>query len=125
MSPTTRRIYWLGYAASVALVLAYYLIVFIRGAGTGVDFACFRAASLLFAHGGNPYDFAQLWHLENALYNAPLHLRPGSPAYYRLDRYYNPPLFATALTPLARLPFATGYPIYAAIVACLALAGVW
>lgn len=119
------RVQWLGYCALVAVMVTYYLAVFLHGAGAGVDFACFRAASLVMAHGGNPYDFAQLWHVEDSLYNGPTHLRPGSPTYYGLDRYYNPPIFATALTPLARLPFVEGYAIYATIALTLAAAGAW
>ncbi len=120
-----RRLHWLGYCALVAVMVTYYLTVFLHGVGTGVDFACFRAAAILFAHGGNPYDLTQLWRAENALYNAPLHVHPGSPAYYDLDRYYNPPLFATALTPFARLPLTVGYAIYAAITLGLAIVGAW
>lgn len=125
MAPLARRLHWLGYRALVAVMVTYYLTIFLHGAGTGVDFACFRAAAILFAHGGNPYDFAQLWQVENALYNAPLHLHPGLPAYYDLDRYYNPPLFATALTPFTRLPLTLGYAIYAAITLGLAIVGAW
>jgi hypothetical protein len=123
--PVLVRVQWLGYCALVAVMVTYYLTVLLHGAGTGVDFACFRAATIMFAHGGNPYDLAQLWRVENALYNAPLHLHPGSAAYYDLDRYYNPPLFATALTPFARLPLTVGYAIYAAITLGLAIVGAW
>ena len=125
LAPLARRLHWLGYCALVAVMVTYYLTVFLHGVGAGVDFACFRAASLLLAHGGNPYDLAQLGRAENALYNAPLHLHPGSPAYYDLDRYYNPPLFASVLTPLTRLPLTAGYAIYATMTLGLAVAGAW
>lgn len=114
---------WIGYAVVLAALIAYYALVFAWGTGLGVDFACFRAAALVITHGGNPYDFGQLWRMENALYNVPAHLHPGAPAYYYLDRYYNPPLFATAMAPLARLPFAQGYALYSAGVALCAVAG--
>ena len=40
--------------------------------GMGVNFACFGAASLLPAHGGNSYDVNQLWQQENLPYNVPI-----------------------------------------------------
>jgi len=119
------RLLWYAYVALVVVLVAYYAVVLTRGAGTGVDFACFRSAAILFAHGGNPYDAARLWHTQDALYNAPRHLRPGMRDYYYLDRYYNPPLFHAALVPLARLPFAGGYAIYTALVVILAVVGAW
>src|SRR5438105_1764178 len=117
--------HWLCYGVLVAVLIAAYATMLSHGAFPGVDFACFRAASLVLAHGGNPYDFAQLWRVENALYNLPHHVRPGTAAYYALDRYYNPPLFATLLSPLARLPYAVGYGIYAAVAGALAALGSW
>lgn len=123
--PMLVRVQWLGYCALVAVMVTYYLTVLLHGAGTGVDFACFRAAAILFTHGGNPYDAMQLWRTENALYNVPGHLQPGSPTYYYLDRYYNPPFFHALLVPLARLSFAQGYAIYSALVVALAVIGTW
>jgi hypothetical protein len=38
----------------------------------GVDLACFGAASLLPAHGGNAYDVNQLWQQENLPYSVPI-----------------------------------------------------
>src|SRR2546430_12575325 len=117
--------HWLCYGVLVAALIAVYTTILVHGVFLGVDFACFRAASIVLAHGGNPYDFVQLWRVENALYNLPHHLRPGTAAYYALDRYYNPPLFATLLAPLARLPYAAGYALYAAIARALAALGAW
>jgi hypothetical protein len=119
------RLWWLAYAVVVAVLLACYASIFRGGIGGGVDFACFRAAAVVFSHGGNPYDFGQLWRVENALYNVPGHLQPGAPAYYYLDRYYNPPLFATLLTPLTHLSLAMGDAIYSAFVTVFAAAGAW
>src|SRR5690348_17238907 len=99
---------WLAYAALLGVLVACYLALFASGHGAGVDFACVRAASVVAAHGGNPYDFAQLWRVEDAFYNGPHHFVRGDPSSYYLDRYYNPPLFATALRPLIGLPFAVG-----------------
>ena len=117
--------HWLCYGGLVAVLICAYMTILVHGAFLGVDFACFRAASIVLAQGGNPYDFGQLWHAENALYNLPHHVRPGTPAYYALNRYYNPPLFATLLWPLARLPYAVGYGIYATIAGALAALGAW
>ncbi len=119
------RLSWLAYTAVVAVLLACYASIFRGGIGGGVDFACFRAAAVVLSHGGNPYDFGQLWRVENALYNVPQHLHPGAPAYYYLDRYYNPPLFATLLTPLTHLPLAAGNAIYGACVTVFVAAGAW
>ena len=46
--------------------------VTMRGIGMGIDFACFRAASLLLAHGDNPYDVNQPWQQENLPYSVPI-----------------------------------------------------
>jgi len=116
---------WLGYAALVAGLIALYITAAMRGVGMGVDFACFRAASLLLAHGGNPYDVNQLWQQENLLYNVPHHLTPADVGYYPFDEYRNPPLFALLLTPLARLPFTAGYVIFTLAVVALAVVGSW
>jgi hypothetical protein len=116
---------WLAYATLLAALIACYLTLLTWGRNTGVDFACFRAAAVVAMHGGNPYDFTQLWRAENALYNLPHHLVPGEPSYYYLDRYYNPPLFATLLRPLTPLNFELGFAIYGAAVIGLAAAGSW
>src|SRR2546430_12755103 len=116
---------WLGYDALVAGLIALYITAAMRGVGMGVDFACFRAASLLLAHGGNPYDVNQLWQQENLLYNVPHHLAPVDVGYYPFDEYRNPPLFALLLTPLARLPFTAGYVIFTLAVVALAVVGSW
>ncbi len=109
----------LGFALVVALMLAIYVVIVTRTTFLGADFACFRAATILLAHGGNPYDLAQMWRMENALYN-----HPGTP-HYALDRYYNPPLFNAALVPLAGLPLAQGFAIYSVFVVACAALGVW
>ena len=119
------RLLWLAYAALLATLIACYLTLLAWGHNIGVDFAYFRAAAVVATHGGNPYDFKQLWQAENALYNLPRHLQPGDPSYYYLDRYYNPPLFATLLRPLASLSFELGFAIYGAAVIGLAAAGSW
>lgn len=119
------RLHRLAYSALAALLIAVYISVLARGFGLGVDYACFRAASLLLAHGGNPFDYGQLFQMENALYNVPHHLHPGSLGYYRLDEYRNPTLFATLLTPLALLAFLPGLLLYSAGVIALAVAAVW
>lgn len=115
----------LAYSALAALLIAVYISVLARGLNVGVDYACFRAASLLLAQGGNPYDYGQLFRVENALYNLPHRLQPGTLGFYRLDEYRNPTLFATLLTPLARLPLETGFLLYTAGVIALALAAAW
>lgn len=109
----------LGFAATIALILAIYALIVMRTSFLGADFACWRAAAMLLAHGGNPYDPTQMWRLENTLYN-----HPGAP-HYGLDRYYNPPLFATMLVPLVGLPFAQGYAVYSVFVVACAVAGIW
>ncbi len=109
----------LGFASVVALMLAIYVVIVTRTTFLGADFACFRAATILLAHGGNPYDLAQMWRMENALYN-----HPGAP-HYSLDRYYNPPLFNAALAPLSGLPLAQGFAVYSVFVVACAALGVW
>lgn len=122
---TGARLPRLAYGALVALLIAVYASVVAKGRGMGVDYACFRAASLLLARGGNPFDYGQLFQMENRLYNLPLHLHPGALDYYYLDEFRNPILFATLLTPLARLPLQPGFLLYTLGVVTLAVAGVW
>jgi len=119
------RMQWLGYCALVALLIVVYITIAARGVWLGVDYADFRAASLVLMHGGNPYDTAQLWRQENALYNTLPRLHPGDAGYYPLDVYRNPALFAIILIPLARLSFAQGFLIYSVLVVALTIAGVW
>jgi len=95
------------------------------GAGLGFDYEAFRSAALVLAHGGNLYDPGQIWHMENALYNQPAHLGPGDMRYHHLGLYYNPPLFAAILMPLARLPHLWGYGLYSMGVLACAMLGTW
>ena len=119
------RLQWLAYAGLIAVLASLYLTMYSWGVSVGYDFGCFRAAALLLANGGDPYNAAQLWHEENALYNLPGHLRAATAGYYSPNLYYNPLLFATLLTPLARLPFMQGYALYIALLVACAVAGAW
>lgn len=121
------RLHWLGFAMLAAILATLYLTLLSMGHGLGVgaDYADFRAASLLLAHGGNPYDMEQLWKQENALYNVPWHLHPGDSGYYFVDEYRNPTLFAVILTPLARLSFERGFPVYTVGFIAAAIVGAW
>lgn len=126
-APFISRAHWLGYAVLVTALVVFYLTLWSmrQTLGIGVDYADFRAASIVLAHGGNPFDMAQLWRQENTLYNVPLHLHPSDAGYYQVDEYRNPTLFAVLLTPLARLPFMQGFFIYSVGVILLTIAGVW
>jgi len=119
------RLLRLGYVVLVAGLLVLYVTMLSWNIRIGYDFSCFRAASILLAHGGNPYDAAQLWRQENLLYNLPSHLRGGTLGYYAFDPYNNPLLFAWVLTPLAALPYTEGYAIYTVAVVGCAVAGAW
>jgi len=119
------RMQQLGYTVVVAALVTIYAtaLTMARTLGIGVDYACFRAAARVLSQGHNPYSYSDLWTMENILYNAARHMPSGSGvSSYRPNLYYNPPLFAWALQPLAGLSFWLGYACYA--IATILLAGV-
>lgn len=119
------RLHWFAYVALLVMLCTIYTVMVKWGAGLGFDFADFRAAAVVLAHGGNPYDRAQLWRVEDALYNRPLHLQTLDFRYYHFDPYHNPPLFAALLTPLTHLPYLWSYALYSLVVVALGVLGAW
>ena len=43
--------HWLCYGVLVAVLISVYATILVHGTFPGVDFACFRAASIVLAHG--------------------------------------------------------------------------
>lgn len=119
------RLHWLAYATLLVILCTIYVVMVRWGAGLGFDFADFRAAAVVLAHGGNPYDRLQLWPVEDALYNRPLHLQPLDFRYYHFDPYHNLPLYAAILTPFAQIPYLWSYALYSLVVMALGVLGAW
>jgi Glycosyltransferase family 87 len=89
---------------------------------TGQDFRAFFAAATVVAERGNPYDWPALARVEDRLYNAPQHVKPGDPAFYEFLAFPEGPWLAFALLPLTPLPWQLADVIYASILLLL-LAG--
>jgi hypothetical protein len=91
----------------------------------GQDFRAFFAAATVSAHGGDPYDWATLARTEDALYNAPIHARPGDPRYDDFLPFPEGPWLALGLQPLTGLPWQAVYPAFAAVMLLAFAVGGW
>jgi len=109
---------------TAVLVLAYARQLVVAPTA-GQDFRAFFAAATVAAQGGDPYDWTALAHTEDALYNAPAHVRAGDPTYYDFLPYPEGPWLALALEPLTGLSWRTVYPIFAALMLLAIASGSW
>jgi hypothetical protein len=91
----------------------------------GQDFRAFFAAATVSAHGGDPYDWTVLGRTEDALYNAPIHARPGDPRYNDFLPFPEGPWLALGLQPLTGLPWQVVYPLFAGSMLLAIAAGTW
>src|SRR5260370_2257358 len=91
----------------------------------GQDFRAFCAGATVGAQGGDPYDGGALSRTEQALYNAPAHLRAGDATFYDFLPYPEGPWLALALEPLTGLHWRTVYPIFAALMLLAIAVGSW
>ncbi|HXM53714.1 MAG TPA: hypothetical protein VN913_10585, partial [Candidatus Binatus sp.] len=78
---------------TAVLVLAYVRQLAVAPT-VGQDFRAFFAAATVAAQGADPYDWAALSRTEEALYNAPAHIRAGDPTYYDFLPYPEGPWLA-------------------------------
>jgi glycosyl transferase family 87 len=109
---------------SVVLLLAYGRQL-LSAPTAGQDFRAFFAAATVAAQSGDPYDWAALGRTEDALYNAPAHIRPGDARFYDFLPYPEGPWLALALEPLSSLPWQSVYPAFAAIMLLAIGVGGW
>jgi len=109
---------------TAVLVLAYVRQLAVAPT-VGQDFRAFFAAATVAARGGDPYDWAALSRTEEALYNAPAHIRAGDPTYYDFLPYPEGPWLALALEPLTGLEWQTVYPIFSALMLLAIAIGSW
>ena len=91
----------------------------------GQDFRAFFAAATVSAQGGDPYDWTALGRTEDALYNAPVHARPGDPRYNDFLPFPEGPWLALGLQPLTGLPWQVVYPVFAGLMLLAIAAGAW
>jgi len=91
----------------------------------GQDFRAFFAAATVSAHGGDPYDWTILGRTEDALYNAPIHARPGDPRYNDFLPFPEGPWLALGLQPLTGFPWQVVYPLFAGVMLLAIAAGAW
>jgi len=109
---------------TAVLVLAYVRQLAVAPT-VGQDFRAFFAAATVAAQGADPYDWAALSRTEEALYNAPAHIRAGDPTYYDFLPYPEGPWLALALEPLTGLEWQTVYPIFSALMLLATAIGSW
>jgi hypothetical protein len=89
----------------------------------GQDFRAFFAAATVSAQGGDPYDWTVLGRTEQAMYNAPIHARPGDPRYNDFLPFPEGPWLALGLQPLTGLPWQVVYPLFAGLMLLAIAAG--
>jgi hypothetical protein len=118
----TRKRLFVVFTAVLLLTYGRQLVV---APTAGQDFRAFFAAATVAAHGGDPYDWTALGQTEEALYNAPAHLRAGDPAYYDFLPYPEGPWLALALQPLTGLPWQTVYPLFSILMLLAIAVGCW
>src|SRR6202011_1759372 len=109
---------------TAVLCLAYARQLF-TSPTAGQDFRAFFAAATVSAHGGDPYDWTVLGRTEDALYNAPIHARPGDPRYNDFLPFPEGPWLALGLQPLTGLPWQVVYPLFAGLMLLAIAAGTW
>ena len=108
-----------------AVLLLAYVRQLAVAPTVGQDFRAFFAAATVAAQGADPYDWAALSRTEEALYNAPAHIRAGDPTYYDFLPYPEGPWLALALEPLTGLEWQTVYPIFSALMLLAIAIGSW
>ena len=91
----------------------------------GQDFRAFFAAATVCAQGGDPYDWTVLGRTEEAMYNAPIHARPGDPRYNDFLPFPEGPWLALGLQPLTGLPWQAVYPLFAGLMLLAIAVGAW
>src|ERR1700682_2611742 len=108
-----------------AVLLLAYVRQLAVAPTVGQDFRAFFAAARGAAQGADPYDWAALSRTEEALYNAPAHIRAGDPTYYDFLPYPEGPWLALALEPVTGLEWQTVYPIFSALMLLAIAIGSW
>jgi hypothetical protein len=109
---------------TAVLVLAYARQLAVAPTA-GQDFRAFFAAATVVAQGGDPYNWPALSRTEQALYNAPGHIRTGDPRYYYFLPYPEGPWLALALQPLTGLGWQAIYPLFSALMLLAIALGSW
>ena len=109
---------------TVVLCLAYARQL-LTSPTAGQDFRAFFAAATVSAHGGDPYDWTALGRTEEALYNGPIHARPGETRYNDFLPFPEGPWLALGLQPLTGLPWQVVYPLFAGLMLVAIAAGAW
>jgi hypothetical protein len=111
------RVRWL-----TALVVAWavvYLVQYVPARGNGSDFQVFYAGAYADAHGSDPFNWPQLWRVEQLLYNGGLGRHNG----FVFAPYGDPPPFALVLRPLTLVGESDAYRIWAMLLLACGAAG--
>jgi hypothetical protein len=111
--------------AFLFLMLIPYVRQLVSSPTAGQDYRAFRAAAVVLARGGDPYSWPEVAATEALLYNAPGNLQPGDPAYYDFQPFPEGPWLASALEPLATLPWRAGYIIFDLVIGLALAAAAW
>src|SRR5712691_1375002 len=109
---------------TAVLVLAYARQLAVAPTA-GQDFRAFFAAATVAAQREDPYDWLALSRTEQALYNAPAHIRAGDPRYYDFLPYPEGPWLAFALEPLTGRGWQAVYPVFSALMLLAIALGSW
>jgi hypothetical protein len=109
----------------LALLLIAYARQLLSSPTVGQDFRAFYAGAVVLRAGGNPYDWAALGATEDALYNAPHHLRGGDPGYYDFLPLPEGPWLLMALLPLTAWPWPAANAAYTGLLLVIMVGGSW
>ncbi len=109
----------------LALLTIAYTRQMLASPTVGQDFRAFYAGAAVLRAGGNPYDWSVLGPTENALYNAPRHLRGGDPRYYDFLPLPEGPWLLMALVPLTAWPWPAADFAFTSVLLVVTVAGAW
>lgn len=102
----------------IAIWFVVYLATYVPAGGNGSDFQVFYAGASADARGIDPFSWNALWRVEQTLFYGGL----GRVSSAHFAPYGDAPPFALLLRPLAALPFADAYRLWALLLfACSAL----
>lgn len=99
-------------AAAVILFALYFLVTYLPARGNGSDFQVFYAGAVADRHGVNPFDWPNLWRVEQQVYNGGV--GHGTP--FAFAPYADPPPFALLLRPLTAISEAAAYRLWATVI---------
>ena len=105
----------------IAVWLVVYLVTYVPAGGNGSDFQVFYAGAYADARGVDPFNWNALWRVEQTLFYGGI----GRVSAAHFAPYGDAPPFALLLRPVAALPFADAYRLWALLLLASSALGVY